>query len=176
MNSRGYRTLMSAMNYLITDHVLEDDLNSVIEIEELVFGPFGTNNPPEIIRLQQKTFTEGFIVARHQNGIVGYSSSEKWEEMRSPRMGENPEDTHSSSGQVFCITTMAVKHEHRGFGIGTSMLSYQTDLAKKSRCHTMIVETPRTRSFYEKHGFTLLRMEEDKGLDTAILTKSINVT
>ena len=56
------------------------------------------------------------------------------------------------------------------------MLSYLTDLAKDSDCHTMIVETPRTRSFYEQNGFTLLRMEEDRGLNTAILTKPLSVT
>lgn len=149
------------------------DLERAVHLEEKVFSPFGTNNSAEIINFQHQVFSDGFIVAKHDDVVVGYSSSEKWKELRSPKMGEDPRTTHSPDGQVFCITTMVVEEEFRGKGIGRMMLEHLVGIAVAHECHTMIVETPRTRSYYEENGFQLLRVEEDRNLEVAILTKKL---
>lgn len=152
------------------------ELEATYQLEKDVFGPYGTNNPPGIIELQQQTYPDGFLVARRGGKVLGYCSSEKWKELRSPKMGEDPRKTHSPDGTVFCITSMVVCEEQRGLGIGTLMLNRLVKLATDQSCHTMIVETPRTRSFYEQNGFQLLRIEQDRGLEVAILTRQLDAT
>lgn len=61
-------------------------------------------------------------------------------------------------------------------GVGTTMLDRLVAVATQEGCHAMIVETPRTRSYYEKNGFNILRLEEDRGLEVAILTRKLNAT
>ncbi len=56
------------------------------------------------------------------------------------------------------------------------MLDRLVAVATQEGCHAMIVETPRTRSYYEKNGFNILRLEEDRGLEVAILTRKLNAT
>ncbi|MCB0331475.1 MAG: GNAT family N-acetyltransferase, partial [Bdellovibrionales bacterium] len=115
---------MSHTDFEIGEVNSPDELEATFQLEKSVFGPFGTDNPPEIIKLQQQTYPDGFIVARVGGAIVGYCSSEKWNDFRSPKMGEDPRETHSQEGRVFCITTMVVRDDLRGLGIGTAMLEY----------------------------------------------------
>ncbi len=62
---------------------------------------------------------------------------------------------------------MAVKREHRGKGIGTEMLRFVEDWAKKEGFEVLVVRTSgdlsykpydKTRRFYEKNGFVRIAL------------------
>ncbi|OQY99688.1 MAG: hypothetical protein B6D41_01270 [Chloroflexi bacterium UTCFX4] len=63
-------------------------------------------------------FPEGFIVAKYNDQVVGYGTSERWLTERESTMNEDPFLTHEPEGKLFCITGMAVRKVFRGQGIG----------------------------------------------------------
>ena len=70
-----------------------NDIETAVELEQVVFRPFGINEAPEIVLQRNAVFPQGFIVAKFNEEVVAYASSELWAEARSPKLSEDPKQS-----------------------------------------------------------------------------------
>jgi len=141
-------------NHVITRPVAEHDLPSVVDLDYEAFSPYGTTEDPRIFTARFKVFPQGFIVAEQNGIVVDYACSEKWMSDREPTLDENPENTHSPDGTVFCITGMAVRRAYQRQMIGSLLLQDLLRIAREHGCAKVVLETSNARDFYLKHGFS----------------------
>lgn len=141
-------------NHVIIRPVAEHDLPSVVDLDYEAFSPYGTTEDPRIFTTRFRIFPQGFIVAEQSGIIVGYACSEKWMSEREPTLDENPENTHSPEGAIFCITGMAVRKVYQRQMIGSLLLQNLLRIAHEHGCAKVVLETSNARDFYIKHGFS----------------------
>lgn len=149
------------------------DVDSAIRIDHTVFSPTQTDDPPETIRARQMVYPFGFLVCVVGDHVVGYISSEKWREMRTPKMFEDPRTTHSPDGTILCITALAVSPEHQRDGKGSQLLTRLISVAAKDGCHKAVVETISAERFYGQHGFTAAGEIQDGTMTAQVLVREL---
>ena len=151
----------------------KNDIELAIKLDYEVFSPTQTQDSTETITARYKVYPKGFVVAFLDDCLVGYISSEKWNTMRTPKMFEDPNTTHSETGSILCITAMAVAKDHRGHRIGEKMLNFLLGSAILDGCIKVVVETPRTKEYYEKQGFKVINIVKDGSCDAYVLEKGL---
>ena len=150
-----------------------DDLTQVCEIDCDAFSPYGTAESPSIIAARLTAFAEGFVVAESRQTIIGYGSSEKWLDDRQPALNEDPSSTHHPSGQVFCVTAMAVRRAYQGLCCGTAILDHLITIARQHHCQSVTLETTHAQEFYLHRGFNEVGKRQHEGISLSIMKYAI---
>ena len=88
------------------------DLPDIVALDTEAFSPYGTAEDPQVIAARHAVFPEGMLVIEGEQRLIGYGSAEKWLTEREPALNEHPAATHHPTGQIFCITAMAVWPAH----------------------------------------------------------------
>lgn len=150
------------------------DLELIIELDQTIFGSYGGDEDPEIIAARLETFPAGCAIMQHRDGaVVGYLTTEKWNEVREPTLNENPAETHKPSGTVLNITTLAIVPAFQNQQLGSRFLDYAEQFALAQGCRDMILETARAVRFYTRHGYNLVGERQQQGVDLFIMHKTL---
>lgn len=160
-----------------------NDLDAIIALDQLIFGAYGAEESPAVIRARLVVFPAGCVVLVGDNieegeqarvsAVKGYLTTEKWSARRTPMLDEDPNETHDSDGKVLNITTLAVAPGAQGKGYGRLLLEEAIKIGLSEGCHEIVLETARARDFYSKHGFHLIEERSARGIPMAIMGLTI---
>ncbi len=167
-----------------------NDWSSIVALDQQIFGAYGAQEDPTIIRSRLQTFPrgcaalEGYCSEGRLNGatmpesrkiapsnpfITGYLTTEKWAELREPALDEEPRETHRPDGRVLNITTLAVAPSRQNQGLGTRLLDYAITVARQEACTQIILETAKAEQFYARHRFRRVGERIQRGITLAVL-------
>ena len=81
------------------------DWPGITALDQKIFGAYGAQEEPAIIRSRLATFPQGCTVLESVPGseppfIAGYLTTEKWAELREPALDEDPRQSHQPDGRV----------------------------------------------------------------------------
>lgn len=152
-----------------------DDWAQIVALDQLIFGSYGAQEDPEIIRARLSLFPAGCAVLEElsvrsdgngmlQGQILGYLTTEKWATIREPALDEDPYQTHQPTGTVLNITTLAIAPEHQKHMLGGRLVDHAIAVARQERCTTIILETAHAEQFYLRHHFTKLGERRQRGI------------
>ena len=145
------------------------DLPTIIALDQEIFGWYGAQEEPAIIRARLAVFVEGFIVIEDAQEIIGYVSTEKWTTLREPRLNEDPFMSHDPHGRTLCITTLALQEKHQQRGLGKMLLDRVIAVARSHECTEIVLETAHAERFYLRAGFTRIGERQQRNIPLAIL-------
>ena len=159
--------------YRIRPATLED-WPGIVALDREIFGAYGAQEEPAIIRSRLVTFPQGCAVLEGTYGggtpfIAGYLTTEKWAELREPALDEDPQDSHQPDGQVLNITTLAVAPACQNQGLGPRLLHCAIDIARQESCRQIILETAHAEQFYLRHRFQRTGVRTERGISMAIM-------
>lgn len=155
-----------------------DHLEAIIALDQLIFGAYGADESPDVIRARLSVFPQGCVVLvdesdRRSPTMMGYLTTEKWHSRRTPALDEDPNKTHEPNGSVLNITTLAVAPQVQGQGCGSLLVEHAIKIGRSEGCHEIVLETARAKDFYLKHGFTLLEERLERDIPMAIMGLTI---
>lgn len=162
-----------------TRPIQPEEVDLIVALDKEVFGVYGGEEDPEVIRARLAIFPEGcMLLEAVENGttshIAGYLTTEKWESEREPALNEDPAKTHKPDGQILNITTLAIRAPFQNKGLGSLLLNSIESIAVREKCHTILLETARARSFYERHGYQTIGERNERGYPLYVLKKTFN--
>ena len=115
-----------------------EDWPGIAALDQEIFGAYGAQEEPAIIRSRLVTFPQGCAVLAGGCGdgrpfIVGYLTTEKWAELREPALDEDPQESHRPDGRVLNITTLAVAPVCQNQGLGARLLDCMPSASRGRR-------------------------------------------
>lgn len=146
----------------------------IVALDQEIFGAYGAQEEPDIIRSRLLTFPQGCAVLEGERGdgrpfIAGYLTTEKWAELREPVLDEDPQESHQPDGRVLCITTLAVAPDCQNQGLGPRLLDRAVAIARQEGCGQIILETAHAERFYLRHRFRRTGARTERGIRMAIM-------
>ncbi len=135
------------------------DLPQIITLDQEIFGGYGADESPAVIRARLEVFPLGCVVLQETGSdidiaeILGYLTTEKWGRVREPALDEDPRLTHQPTGTILNITTLAIAPAQQQRGLGAHLLAHAITLAKQEQCTEIVLETAGAERFYRRHGF-----------------------
>ncbi len=160
-------------NYRMRPAALKD-WPGIVALDQEIFGAYGAQEEPVIIRSRLLTFPPGCAVLEGERGggrpfIAGYLTTEKWAELREPVLDEDPRQSHRPDGRVLCITTLAVAPGCQNQGLGVRLLDRAVSIARQEGCAQIILETAHAERFYLRHRFQPAGVRAERGIRMAIM-------
>ena len=157
-----------------------EDWPALAALDQEIFGAYGAQEEPAIIRSRLVTFPQGCAALEGRSGrgrpfIAGYLTTEKWDELREPRLDEEPRESHRPDGRVLNITTLAVAPACRSQGLGARLLDYAISVARREGCTQIILETAHAERFYLRHRFRRVGERTERGIRLAIMVLELRV-
>ncbi|MCL4862442.1 MAG: GNAT family N-acetyltransferase, partial [Caldilineaceae bacterium] len=155
------------------------DLPQIIALDQAIFGPYGADEDPAVIRARLEVFPAGCIVLEERTeegepgAILGYLTTEKWATPREPALDEDPHTTHAPHGRILNITTLAVHPAHQNRGLGQRLLDEAIAIARREGCEQIILETAHAERFYLRHGFAKLGERQQRGIILHVMQRSL---
>ena len=160
-------------NYRMRPAMLAD-WPDIAALDQEIFGAYGAQEEPAIIRSRLVTFGQGCAVLEGACGdgrpfIAGYLTTEKWAELREPALDEDPQESHRPDGGVLNITTLAVAPACQNLGLGARLLDSAIAIARQEGCRQIILETAHAERFYLRHRFRRIGARTERGIRMAIM-------
>lgn len=151
-----------------------EDWPDIVALDQDIFGAYGAQEEPAIIRSRLATFPQGCVVLEGERGdeppfIAGYLTTEKWAEPREPALDEDPQESHQPDGHVLNITTLAVAPNCQNQGLGVRLLDRAVAIARQEGCRQIILETAHAERFYLRHRFRRTGVRMERGIRMAIM-------
>ncbi len=159
-----------------------DDCAQIVALDQLIFGSYGAQEDPEIIRARLTIFPAGCAVLEEtqhvppgaiERQILGYLTTEKWVTIREPALNEDPYQTHQPTGTVLNVTTLAIAPDQQKRRLGGRLVDHAIAVARQEKCTMIILETARAEKFYERHQFTKLGERRQRGILLHIMGYSL---
>lgn len=146
------------------------DAAQIIALDQAIFGAYGGDEEPDIIRARLAVFPAGCLVLEAADGrMAGYLTTEKWAAMREPALDEHPADTHDPHGRVLNVTTFAIAPDFQNHGLGVKLLNKTINLAKEEGCTQIVLETANAKRFYTRHHFEHIGTRFQRGIKLFIM-------
>lgn len=152
------------------------DLAQIIALDQAIFGAYGADEDPAIIRARLEVFPVGCAVLEESAEavlIAGYLTTEKWETPREPALDEDPHTTHAPHGRILNITTLAIHPAYQNRGLGQRLLDEAIAIARREGCEQIILETAHAERFYLRHGFAKLGERQQRGITLHIMQRTL---
>jgi len=149
-----------------------NDLAVIIHLDQDIFGAYGADEEPGIIRSRLEVFPEGCVVlieTQENDSILGYLTTEKWASLREPMLDENPYETPNPLGTVLNITTLAIAPTYQNRQLGKRLLDYAVEIARRENCIQIVLETARAQRFYLRHNFTIISERQQRGIHLTVM-------
>lgn len=144
------------MEFTVRNANLED-LEAIVELDKEAFSKYGTHEDAYIFKSRILSNPKGCFVLEIHGDVRGYITTEQWETLRDPLMGELAENTHIAGGEVVNITGLAISKDLQNNGYGRILLNKVIQTAISNGCTKIIVQTSHAQKFYEDNGFSLLQ-------------------
>jgi ribosomal protein S18 acetylase RimI-like enzyme len=164
---------MSDNTKILVRNARDQDIPAVAEIDAEAFSPYGTAEKSETFQLRLSAFPDGFIILVADNEIAAFGCSEKWLTERELGLDENPLVTHQPEGRILCITSMAVKMNHRGRGFGLRILDKLIEIAHREGCRKIVLETTHAQGLFLKRGFKTVQNRTERGISLDVMSLDI---
>ncbi|MEM7343782.1 MAG: N-acetyltransferase [Chloroflexota bacterium] len=155
---------------------MPDDLPHIIALDQEIFGSYGADESPEVIRARLDVFPEGCVVLEDistsdevESSLIGYLTTEKWLEARDPVLDEDPYFTHNPDGQVLCVTTLAIAPAFQNQKLGPLLVKQAATIARRERCDQIVLETAHAQKFYLRQGFEAIGERQERGIKLYIM-------
>jgi ribosomal protein S18 acetylase RimI-like enzyme len=161
---------MSDQTKVLIRNTREQDIPTVVEIDNEAFAAQGTAEKPDTLRNRLTAFPNGFVTLVAENEIAGFGCSEKWLEERQPGLDQNPLITHQPDGRIFCITAMAVKKKFQGRGYRLLLLDKLIETAHLEGCKKVLVETSHAQDLYRQRGFETVKKRMERGVPVEVMS------
>lgn len=151
------------------------DLPAIIAMDQEIFGTYGANEEPSVIKARLAVFPQGCVVLEEQPALnkpalfLGYLTTEKWAELREPALDEDPYHTHQPHGQILNITTLVIGANFQQRGLGGQLIQAARTIAQREGCTQIVLETARAEAFYQRHGFTKIGQRQQRGIQLQIM-------
>ena len=150
------------------------DWPGIAALDQEIFGAYGAQEEPAIIRSRLLTFPQGCAALEGDDSdgrrfIAGYLTTEKWTELREPALDEEPQESHQADGRVLNITTLAVAPACQNQGLGARLLDHAIAVAQQEGCRQIILETAHAERFYLRHRFRRIGERTERGIRMAIM-------
>lgn len=151
------------------------DLPQIIAMDQEVFGSYGAQEKPAVIRGRLEVFPAGCAVLETTEAqeFVGYLTTEKWEKVREPVLDEDPHQTHKPNGRILCVTTFCIGPKFQNQGLGPQLLDYTIELARSHKCREIVLETAHAQKFYARHGFETITQRTQRGIPLYVMRLQI---
>lgn len=158
-----------------------DDWQTLVTLDQAIFGTYGAQEEPAIIKARLTVFPAGCAVLEDQvemqtvqtqalsAPILGYLTTEKWATLREPALDEDPELTHDPAGKILNITTLAVAPEQQNRGLGVQLLTHARQIAYNEGCTEIVLETAHAVAFYQRHRFTQIGERSQRNITLHIM-------
>lgn len=151
-----------------------EDWAALAALDQEIFGWYGAQEEPEIVRSRLVTFPQGCAVLEGlcdagDTFIAGYLTSEKWARLREPALDQDPRHSHEPLGRVLNITTLAVVPSCRNRGLGLRLLDHAVAVARQERCTRIVLETAHAEQFYRRRNFRRIGERTQRGITLAIM-------
>lgn len=149
-----------------------EDWPALTRLDQLIFGSYGAEEDPAIIRARLEVFPDGCVLLEERRATtdgqmvtetLGYLTTEKWLEVRDPVLNEDPHETHRPEGTILNITTLAIAPAHQNRGLGARLVEQAVLVAQRNGCTHIVLETAHAVTFYERHHFVQIgeRLQRD---------------
>ena len=150
------------------------DWPEIAALDQEIFGAYGAQEEPAIIRSRLLTFPQGCAALERDCGdgrrfIAAYLTTEKWAELREPALDEEPQESHQPDGRVLNITTLAVAPACQNQGLGARLLVHAIAVARAEGCTEIVLETAHAEPFYLRHRFRRIGERTERGIRMAIM-------
>ena len=151
------------------------DLPAIIAMDQEIFGAYGADEDPAVIRARLAVFPQGCVVLEEQITtnepalFLGYLTTEKWAALREPALDEDPYQTHQPHGQILNITTLVIGANFQQRGLGGHLIQAARTIAQREGCTQIVLETARAEAFYRRHGFTKIGQRQQRGIQLQIM-------
>lgn len=155
------------------------DLPQIIALDQEIFGAYGAEESPDVIKARLEVFPAGCVVLeeRADNGatshLLGYLTTEKWDALREPALDEDPRLTHRPTGSVLNITTLAIAPQQQKRGLGAQLLTYSIALAQRETCTEIVLETAWAEHFYQRYGFVKIGESTQRNIRLHVMHYSL---
>ena len=145
------------------------DVPRIVELDHEAFAWSGTSENEITFKHRLQAYPQGCILIEINTIVVGYCTAEKWLTEREPELDQDPLMTHQPSGQVFCITAIAITKRYQHQGLGSLLLLKIIEIAKTDRCFCILLETGKAITWYEKFGFRKIGDRTQNGAKMSIV-------
>lgn len=151
------------------------DLPAIIAMDQEIFGAYGADEDPTVIRARLTVFPQGCVVLEEQlvdkdpATFLGYLTTEKWADLREPALNEDPYQTHQPHGQILNITTLVIGVNFQQRGLGGHLIRAAQAIAQREGCTQIVLETARAEAFYQRHGFRNIGQRQQRGIQLQIM-------
>lgn len=161
------------------------DWPQLVALDQAIFGHYGAQEEPAIIRARLSLFPAGCVVLEPvsetdgpspmiYSGLLGYLTTEKWPHLREPALDEDPAETHDPNGTVLNITTLAIAPHQQNRGLGAMLVAEAIAIAQREGCTTIVLETAHATAFYCRHGFTEIGQRQERNIRLYIMMKEVD--
>lgn len=154
------------------------DWEQLVALDQLIFGSYGAEEDPAIIKARLETFPHGCMVLEENqdlpNGatihqLLGYLTTEKWSSVREPRLDEDPRQSHQPTGTILNITTLAISPTHQNRRLGVRLVEAAIAIARRESCTDIVLETAHAERFYERHHFKKIGERTERNIPLHIM-------
>jgi [ribosomal protein S18]-alanine N-acetyltransferase len=148
---------------LVFRNASKDDLDVIMEIERQCFDE-DTRELLEVYVQRMECFPDGFVLALHDQEVIGVATSEIWNELgeldaSTFELGHSIYDRHTLKGRYLYLSSIAILPKYRSRGYGEQLFSYSVDhlCSKYPEIRTLILIVSQqwtvAHHIYQKHGF-----------------------
>ena len=151
------------------------DAQAIVDLDQRIFGAYGAQESAAVIQARLTVFAAGCVVlvTGDPEELVGYLTTEKWMEWRTPALDQDPNTTHSDKGGVLNITTLAIAPSWQGKALGKRLVECAIELARREGCGEIVLETAHAERFYRRQGFELIERREERGILMSIMALTL---
>ncbi|MEK7523824.1 MAG: GNAT family N-acetyltransferase [Patescibacteria group bacterium] len=144
------------------------DLDDLKRIDDLAFPQDAEGR--EIYEDRIKTFPAGCYKITLEGKMVGFLSSELWSEYHPTILNRKASLFHDPVGKIVFVSALGIMPGYQGKGLGSRLLKmFIQKMKNDNRTSIYLRSANKARPFYEKHGFTFVKQEEDNGTLNDIL-------
>ncbi|MEZ4614967.1 MAG: N-acetyltransferase [Caldilineaceae bacterium] len=167
-----------------------EDWPQLVALDQAIFGSYGAQEDPAIIRARLEVFPEGCVVLEdvleedelegrpapklEASTILGYLTTEMWQNVREPALDEDPHLTHQPAGTVLNITTLAIAPNQQNRGLGAQLVQQALAIARRAQCTQIVLETAHAETFYRRHGFTKIGERRQRDIKLHVMGYVLN--
>lgn len=138
------------------------DLDEVKRIDDLVFPHDAEYRA--IYEDRMKTFPEGCFKIMMDGKMAGFVTSELFRKYHSTMLNRKASLYHNPKGKIVFVSALGILPQFQGKGLGSELLVFFIKkMREEGRKSIYLRSANKARSFYEKHGFALVKQEENAG-------------
>jgi len=156
----------------------QEDIKKVMSLENMVF-PKNIAEKEEVILDRIITFNRGCFGIFEKEKLIGYCSSEVWEDYKEAKRNIKASLNHKEKGKILYITALAISPEYQKRGFGKKLIKKLIKTANNFKLFSLYLRiseplAKKAKGFYEKNGFEPVRYISKRNDNHYLMELKIN--